>query len=130
MDVPADVVTVDDLPQGYVGPTLGLRSDVITKIQDVVPTADFTDPAWGRIEGPGFSIEVSMGDAEEEITHFVFGVRGSDLALGVIADILDRMDLRGLDPQSETGALFSPATAAESLRNWRAYRDQVVNPRR
>jgi hypothetical protein len=49
---------------------LGTRAEVTAKILEAVPTADFSDPAWGRIEGETFSIEVNVG-ADDLVTSFM-----------------------------------------------------------
>jgi hypothetical protein len=125
MDLPDYVVTVDDIPQDFKGSLLGPRSDLIARILEVVPQANFTDPAWGLIDGPGFSIELDMGKADQ-VQSFTFHVREGDLAVGVIAEILGYLSLRAVDPQSESGTIFTPKSAIESLETWRAYRDSVV----
>jgi hypothetical protein len=125
MDLPLDATTIDDIPKDFVGAPLGSRSDLVARITDVVPEADFSDPSWGLIDGPDFSIEINMG-RDEQVESFAFHVRGGDLAIGVVAEILDNLGLRAVDPQSETGALFTPASARESLGAWRAYRDAAL----
>jgi hypothetical protein len=42
----------------------------------------------------------------------------------MVADIIGRLGLRALD--ASAGDFFDPATAVESLRRWRAYRDRDV----
>jgi hypothetical protein len=106
MDLPDDARTIDDIPKDFVGRSLGPRSAMIQKVSEVVPEADFSDPAWGRIDGADFSIEVNMGPGEQ-LESFAFHVRGSDLALGAIAEILEHLNLRAVDPQSKTGSLFT-----------------------
>jgi hypothetical protein len=123
-DLPAGIASTDDIPDDFRPGPLGSRTPLIAKIVEVVPGADFSDPSWGRIEGPGFSIEVNMGDSEE-CEGFAFHVRGDDVAAGVVADILERLGLQAIDPQSPTH-LFSRETAAGSLAAWRAYRDRVI----
>jgi len=95
------------------------------QIQEVVPSADFTDPAWGKIDTAGYSIEIDMGD-QEELDGFAFHVRGGDEAAVVVAAILDHLQLRALDPSAENGLFESGLKAGESLRRWRLYRDQIV----
>jgi hypothetical protein len=101
-------------------------SSRVSHFLEVVPQADFSDPAWGKIVGDSFSIEVNMGHSDE-VESFALHVRGNDLAIGVVAEILEHLNLRGVDPQSETSALFTPETAQMSLRAWRSYRDSVIN---
>jgi len=86
--------------------------------------ASFSDPSWGTIEGPDFSIEVNVGK-DEQVRSIALHVRGGDDAAGVVADILERLGLRGLDPQSDTG-IFDRSSAVESLKRWRAFRDKAV----
>jgi len=97
------------------------------KIKELIPDADFADPSWGRIEADDWSIEVNIG-VDEECKSFALHVRGGDEAVGVVAAILDHLNLRALD--SQTGEFFiAGLEAPDSFQKWRAYRDQVVNKR-
>ena len=113
-----------DDPSGFEPRPLGLRADIIRRIQQVVPAADFSDPSWGTFEAPDFSVEFNMGD-DGPIDCFALHVRGGDMAAGFVADPLARCGWRALDPASDSG-MFDPATALASLRRWRAYRDHVI----
>ena len=98
---------------------------VIEQIKTVAPLADFSNPSWGTIDSDGWSIEVSIG-LEEECNGFAFHVRGGDAAVGVIAAILQRLQLRAID--SETGDFFiAGPKAIEAFGKWRSYRDQILN---
>ena len=78
----------------------------------------------GRIDGDDWSIEVNIGD-EEDCKGFAFHVRGGDAAIGLIAAVLEHLDLRAVDSQS--GDFFMAGQQAiTSFHAWRAYRDQVV----
>jgi hypothetical protein len=126
-DLPRDASSVKEIPADFKPSSIGKRSMIIEKIREVIPTADFSDPSWGRIEGGDWSIEVNIG-AEEECRSFAFHVRGGDTAVGVVAAILEHLKLRALAPQ--TGGFFvAGPEAIESLRRWRAYRDSVVERR-
>jgi hypothetical protein len=123
-DMPSDVAFVREIPNDFKPRSLGSRSWVISKIKEIIPMADFSDPSWGRIDGDDWSIEVSVGK-EEECTGFAFHVRGGEGAVGAVASILDHLNLRAFDAQ--TGEFFvSGPEAIESFRKWRTYRDQVV----
>jgi hypothetical protein len=123
-DLPPGIRSVTEIPDDFVPGAIGRRASVVEAITTVAPDVDFSDPAWGRIVGPGYSVEVSI-PGDDPIESFAFHLRGGEMEPGIIAEILERLGLRAIDPQSETG-LFDPATAAGSLRRWRAYRDQVV----
>jgi len=122
-DMPADAKAIADIPHDFRPEPLGPRSELISRIQALVPEADFSDPSWGLIDGPGFSIEVSFGKLET-VTGFSFHVRGGDAAAGVVTEILTGLGLRAFD--TTTGEFFDSAQAVESLRKWRAYRDRFV----
>ena len=123
-DMPREAKTVEDIPGDFKQAPIGRRSDVIARIRQVVPEADFSRPAWGLIDGDGWSIELNMGD-QEECDGFAFHVRGEDAAAGVVAAILSHLGLRAVD--SGTGEFFVPGLESiESFRKWRAHRDRVV----
>jgi hypothetical protein len=123
-DLPADVATVADIPNDFKPGVLGLRSDVIARIQGVCTDADFTDPSWGVLEGNGFSIEFNMG-SEEICDGFMLHVRGgSNIAMILIAGLLQELKLRGIDCQ--TGDFFQESTAEQSFGEWQAFRDRVI----
>ena len=124
-DLPPDAATVADIPDDFEPAPLMERSALIERIRGVVSEADFGDPAWGRIEGPGFSIEVNIGN-EDPVRGFAFHVRGGDLAVGIVADVLERLGLRALDPGSGSG-FFERGAAVASLTAWRDYRSRVLD---
>src|SRR5262245_9286514 len=95
-DIPEGLAAAADLPEDFEPKSLGSRGALIEKIRSVVPNADFADPAWGLIDGPGYSIEVNLG-SKEEVDGFAFHVRGGDMAAFVVADILQCLGLRAFD---------------------------------
>jgi len=123
-DIPSDVQSVDDLPEDYAPKPLGRRSDLITRIREVVPNADFTRPEWGVIDGPGYSIEVNMGE-EEVVESFAFHVRGADAAADAVASILNHLGLRAMDPASSTGVFGVGSNIQAGPRSWRKYLIQI-----
>jgi len=124
-EIPLEAKSVAEIPDDFVPKPIGSRDDIIKKICALVPTADFSDPAWGLIDGPDYSIEVNIG--EKAITSgFVFHIRGNEQAVYVVANILANLKLRAFDPQSETG-IFSLKEALASFQKWRSYRDQSMS---
>ncbi|MGA9354001.1 MAG: hypothetical protein WBV46_09955 [Terriglobales bacterium] len=124
MDFPRNAATVAGVPADFRRSSIGTRQALIEKIKQVIPSADFSDAAWGRIDGSDWSIEMNMGK-EEGCSSFAFHVRGGEGAVGVVAAILERLDLRAVD--SQTGDFFAPGPEAlEGFAKWRRYRDQVM----
>src|SRR2546428_2636470 len=95
-DIPLDAQTVRDIPDSFVPAPVGRRSQIIEEIRKVAPFADFSDPAWGVIEGEDFSIEVNLG-TNELVKDFAFHVRGGDMAAAAVSDLLKHLNLRAFD---------------------------------
>lgn len=104
---------MEDISHDFVPRPIGTRQDLIRNICEVVPFADFTDPAWGSIDGPGFWIEVHMG-REERVTSCSFDLHGSDKSVGIVADILDYLGLRALDTSGSV--IFDPDSAFKGMQ--------------
>jgi hypothetical protein len=124
-DIPPSVKSVSEMPDDFEPRALGRRADIIARIREIVPSADFTSPSCGQIDGPDFSIEVSIGNLEQ-VESFAFHVRGGDLAAIVVADILRHLGLRALDPSSPSGIFELDGDPAAGLRRWRDYRDSIA----
>ena len=86
-DIPPGARTVADIPGDFAPCDIGERSSIIAAIRRVVPDADFSDPSWGNLEGPDYSIEVNLGD-EGPCTSFALHVQGGDTAAFVVHEIL------------------------------------------
>ena len=128
LDLPRDAQRIEDVPDDFEPRPLGKRSEIIRKIQEVFPTADFSDPSWGDIDIDDWSIEVNMGK-EEECKDFALHVRGGAGAVGAVAAILEKLNLRALDSASETGFFVAGEESVESFKRWADYRDSVIHPK-
>lgn len=123
-DFPRDIRSVEEIPKDFQPLEIGRPSEIIETIRTILPMADFSDPTWGLIDGPGWSIEVNLG-AEEPCRGFALHVRCGGGAVGAVAAILDALKLRAVDTQ--TGEFFvGGEEGLESFRRWNAYRDQVM----
>lgn len=123
-DLPPGISSTDEIPDDFSPQPIGRRNKIQQAILAAVPTADFSDPAWGNFEGDGFSIEINLGD-EEVLGSFALHVRGSGDAPRVIQRILDSVNLRALDTSSPSG-LFSLEESSEAFQRWQTYREQTV----
>jgi hypothetical protein len=128
MKVPLKIEMVDDLPDDFVAPPILSHAELLAAISRIAPGADFTDPAWGTIDGPDYSIEVNVG-REDPVTSFALHVHGEGAAATeVVADIIEGLGLKALDAGRDDGRFFSRDRALESFNEWRAYRDEVMGP--
>jgi hypothetical protein len=124
-DIPAEVSCLADMPAEYSPCPIAPRDEILRVVRLVAPFADTSDPSWIRIDMPDANIEINIGH-EVPLMGFAFHVRGGGNSIGLIADILDHLNLRAFDPGSDSG-IFDIATARRSLEGWRAYRDEVIS---
>lgn len=112
-DIPAGTRHVRDIPDDFMPEPLALTHDeIIETVCRVVPTADFSDPEWGLIDGEGYSIEVNIR-RRTPMKSFAFhcSAVGQEADV-VVARILDALELRAFDPDNETGLFQDPAQGA------------------
>ncbi|HEY3898268.1 MAG TPA: hypothetical protein VGM54_06630 [Chthoniobacter sp.] len=126
-DIPVEARTLAEIPDDFSPQPIGAPSHILDAIRAAAPFADLSDPTWVRIDAPGISMEVGVR-AEDPLYSFAFHIRGGDCSAGVVADILQRLQLRAIDPASDSG-IFDSSKAAESLQRWQQYRDRVLESR-
>ncbi|HEX3628227.1 MAG TPA: hypothetical protein VH280_22690 [Verrucomicrobiae bacterium] len=123
---PVEAKTANELPHDFVGKPIGTRHEIIARIREIAPMAMFPDRSWGKIEGPGVDVEIRLGESEN-MTDFVFQVRGPEASAACVADILRHLKLRALD--SATSEFFDLNRPAIHMEQWKTYRDQVLSQR-
>src|SRR5260370_18497461 len=123
-DLPSGVRNTSEIPDDFHPQPLGRRDDIIVRIREIFPNADFTDPSWGTCETAEWSIEFNMGE-EKICDSFALHVRAGGGAAAGIARLLDHLGLMALDSGSETG-IFDKAAADAGFQRWQAYREQVT----
>jgi hypothetical protein len=124
VDIPPHIKSVRDIPKGLITPSLGKRAEIIDKIKAIIPAANFPNPDWGLINGPGWSIEVRLGETKE-CSSFSLYLRGGDGAFRALVAILEGLNLRAIDCQ--TSEFFDAGKEGmESFEQWKEYRDRVL----
>jgi hypothetical protein len=127
---PKEAITCRSIPKDWDPPVIGTRENIITRIKHCCPEADFPNPSWDMIDGPGFSIEVNLGDGygpTNLIKSFALHVRGGDTAAFIIIEMLKYLDLRALDSTMGDFLKLEPE-AVEGLHKWREFRNQGIPP--
>ena len=113
-DIPHGISDVKDIPDGWMPEPLPYSHDqIVASIRRVVPSADFSDPEWGHIEGADYTIEVNV-KRDEPMMSFALHCRAAGLGADrVVADILDELGLRAFDPDDDTGIFQHSGTSRE-----------------
>ena len=99
---------LDDLPEAFSPPSIGLQADVIEKVRDVAPHVEVVDPAWLRLTGRDHSIEVSIGKAAQ-VRDVTFFIHSGDGAVAVVRSVCRSLALTAYD--TETGELLNDDSA-------------------
>lgn len=116
--------SLEEIPDDFEPKPIGKRSIIISKIINSEPTADFSNPSLGALANEYFSIEFSMGE-EEELYSFAMHVRGSELAVPCIGNMLSELKLRAAD--GSTPNFFDIGKAKSEMSKWISYRNQILN---
>jgi len=126
-EIPPGILSVEDIPDEFEPRTLGTRQEIIARITELVPFANFDDPTWGTIDSPAARLEINLGD-EDPVQCIALHVRGGTAPAGFVFDLLSHLKVGALD--SATGELFDTAAASESFEEWQNYKRRVVGERR
>jgi hypothetical protein len=111
-DLPSGISSIAEIPDDFCPGTIGSRSRVLEAIGRLAPTADLSDPSWVVIEkDKTYHIEVNLG-SDEDLSSFAFHVAGGVEAERLIADLLTALNMRALDPDSESGLFHGPDAIA------------------
>lgn len=121
--VPEGVTAVDALAVDFVPDPVGALDAVVGLLGQWIPGVDLSDPSWGQLEGPGWSIELSIGD-EDPVDSVMLHVRGGgDDVLPVVIRIARVLECGALD--ISTGD-FLVEGATEGWNAFQQYRDRVL----
>jgi hypothetical protein len=112
-------IIVDDLADDYIPPPLGDAATVLWRLSDGMPAVDLSDPAYGMLQGRGWSIELNIGRADP-IDSIMLHVRGGgDDVLPVVLDIARSVGGRAMDVSE---GFFLTGGAGDVL-GWHAFQD-------
>ena len=115
--------SLEQIPNDFEPKSIGKRSELIEKIKTAEPTAAFTNPSWGLLENEFFSIEFNMGDSEV-VDSFVMHIRGNELAIPCIGNILESLNLRASD--GSTPNFFDIEKSKKEMSRWIDYRNSIA----
>ncbi|MCX5381902.1 hypothetical protein [Streptomyces sp. NBC_00083] len=123
LHLPEGFTSVQELPDSFTPPALGTRHDVLAALGEAVPEADLSDPAWGEIEGPTWSMDLNIGEGEPVDTAMLHIYGSGDDVLVLVLRIARALRCKALD--ISTGRLLSGPDVA-GWHTFQAYRDRVA----
>ncbi|MDH2394059.1 hypothetical protein QCN29_36035 [Streptomyces sp. HNM0663] len=121
--LPDDVTSMEEIPADYTPDPLGHLHDVLSTVAQAVPDVDLSDPTWGELLGPTWSMELNIG-AEDPVDSIMLHMRGSgDDVLTPVLRLADALRCKALDCAG--GDLITPGRTS----GWHAFqqfRDRVA----
>ncbi|MGD9127150.1 MAG: hypothetical protein PVH19_07195 [Planctomycetia bacterium] len=118
-----DPPNFEEVPDDFRPPSMGDAQAVREAIDKVVPNVDWSDPAWGIVEGNGWSIEFNHqenGDTDQVMLH----VRGGGNPITTIVNLCKANNWSAFD--LSTGEFIDLSTPSEDgWVGFQAYRDKV-----
>jgi hypothetical protein len=125
--LPLKAKRIEDIPRDFKPNPIGTRAEIAATVKAIVPTVIFAeDLVEAEFDGPGYSVELSLGEREPSlgVTFFVWGTNPA--VVDVIADIIDGLGLRALHT-GEGDAFFDRRTARLAFESWCKYRNQIAD---
>lgn len=123
--LPAHITSVGEVPDDYTTPPLGRLQDVLAAVGQAVPEADLSDPAWGELLGPGWSMELNIGSTDP-VDSIMLHIRGSgDDVLTPVFRLAAALDCKVLD--CSEGDLITPQGPRAGTPS-KSSRDRVIDP--
>ncbi len=120
---------MDEIPEDWDPPSLGVGRDVRAVLAEVLPGIEYSQGGWGDYEGPGFSISTPVDEADDApVAGVSLFIRGDSEAAGHAAlAVADALKSRAFDTGS--GDFLTADSAQSAFGAWRTYRDRVLDQR-
>ncbi len=124
LHVPEGITTFDELDDVEPQP-LGPLAEVVSRLQAVCSTADFSDPTWGELEAADYSIEFNIGK-DDPVESVMLHMRGGDEVISVLAAICAATGWSAVDTEGGEFIHFDNNPSV-GLQQWRTYRDHATD---
>ncbi|MFC9424624.1 hypothetical protein [Streptomyces sp. NPDC056987] len=125
--VPDDVTTMHELPDDYSPEPLGRQCDVLAAVTQAIPEVDLSDPTWGDLSGPTWSIELNIG-SEDPVDSVMLHIRGSgDDVPAPVFRLAEALRCKALDLAE--GDLINPEQTS-GRHTFQQFRDRVIGSAR
>lgn len=96
---------------------------MVESIRELEPLIVFEDDSWGELLTSELCIEFNMGESED-LYSFAIHIRGSELAMPVIGNILEKLNLK--TAYGDNDAFFDINKAKGNMQAWMCFRDRIL----
>lgn len=112
---------ISEIPDDFKPKPFGNRDDIIKRMVEIYPEADFSDPSRGIIDADAFSIEISIS-GDQIVDSITLHVRGDKLDADYVAKIVKIIGQRAFD--TGTGEFLDLNDPDLGFAKWRTYRNK------
>jgi hypothetical protein len=123
--LPEGAHSLADLSRDFTPPPLGDKAAILTAVTRAVPQADLSDPDWGLLDGPGWSIELNIGSRDPVDSVMLHLRGGGDDVLIPVFLLARELGCQVLD--CSNGEVLSSAEETAGWHSFQQFRDHVVN---
>lgn len=116
---------VKEMPDDWQGTPFGDLNKVRQIITQHLPETDWSDPAWGTYDGPGYSLEFNIGN-EDPCISFMIHVRGRGDVASIIEKLVNTPDWYALD-SSQGEWWHYIENNKKGWKSFQEYRDSLFN---
>ena len=115
-----DVNSMSDVPSDFIPPPIATRDELISRITEIIPFSNFTDPSWGIIDGDEFTIEISMSNPEC-VDCIGFHVHGETVGGACcVSEIITHLGIKAFD--TTTGEFFEIENPELGFKKWNQFK--------
>jgi len=115
---------IHDIADDHQFVPMGDAVEVRSNISKVLPDVDWSDPAWGVLDGDGYSIEFNF-QPDGPVTGFMLHVRGGSDPIAAIVKLCSAHGWAAID--TSTGDYIDlQAPSHEGWESFQGFRDQIV----
>lgn len=123
MHLPPEISRIEEINESS-SFGLGEKSEVLSRLVNILPEIKFQDSSWGSLDTKEFSIEFNIGD-DDPVDSILLHIRGGDSAIDAIDKLCQSTGWRAIAITTGDFISFDHDPIA-GLQKWRAYRDQVL----
>ena len=112
-------------PDDYEYPRLGARDEVIARIREIVPFADFTDSDPIKVAVDPMWVDILPIGDDDAIDMIEFEASGDEEAVALVAEVMIAFELQG---HTDIGEFFNPRTDVlpSYTEKWRSLRARLL----
>jgi hypothetical protein len=96
---PGGVRRLEDMPDGYEPPSVGMATEVIDVVREVVPGVDASKPSWLTLRSAEYDVEMTIGKGVQ-VRDITFYLNDGPRSIPIVMEISRRLGVTPYDTES------------------------------